>query len=84
MERYGKTNCYKKERERIMYIYEVTRSKGLHFGRHIVIAKNEENAKKLVADMLNVFQTAIFYRPTDFEVSDPIDPNNYREETVIY
>lgn len=38
-----------------MYIYEVTRSKGLYFGRHIVIAKNEENAKKLVADMLNVF-----------------------------
>lgn len=67
-----------------MYIYEVVRSKGLHFGSHIVIAKNEENAKKLVADMLNVFQTAIFYRPTDFEVNGPIDPNNYKEETVIY
>ncbi|MCC4456083.1 hypothetical protein LMB73_06325 [Limosilactobacillus reuteri] len=66
-----------------MYIYEVVRSKGLHFGSHIVIAKNEENAKKLVADMLNVFQTAIFYRPTDFEVNGPIDPNNYKEETVI-
>lgn len=33
--------------------------------------------------MLNTFQTAIFYGPADFEVSGPIDPNNYKEETVI-
>ena len=83
MERYGKTNCYKKERERIMYIHEVTCSKGLHFGSHIVIAKNEENAKKLIADMLNTAQTAIFYNSSDFVVNGPIDPNNYPEETVI-
>lgn len=66
-----------------MHIYEVMRSKGLHFGSHIVIAKNEENAKKLVADMLNTFQTAIFYKPADFVANDPIDPNDYPEETVI-
>ena len=66
-----------------MHIYEVMCSKGLHFGSHIVIAKNEENAKKLVADMLNTSQTAIFYRPDDFEVSGPIDPNDYLEEAVI-
>lgn len=66
-----------------MHIYEVMCSKGLHFDSHIVIAKNEENAKKLVADMLNTSQTAIFYRPADFEVSGPIDPNDYSEETVI-
>ena len=66
-----------------MHIYEVICPKGLHFGSHIVIAKNEENAKKLVADMLNTTQTAIFYRPADFEVSGPIDPNDYLEEAVI-
>ncbi|MCC4467544.1 hypothetical protein [Limosilactobacillus reuteri] len=67
-----------------MHIYEVMKSEGLRFGGHLVVAKNEENAKRMVADMLNTTQTAVFYRPTDFEVSDPIDPNNYREEMVIY
>ena len=67
-----------------MHIYEVMKSEGLRFGSHFVVAKNEENAKRMVADMLNVTQTAVFYRPTDFEVSDPIDPNNYREEMVIF
>ncbi len=67
-----------------MHIYEVMKSEGLRFGSHLVVAKNEENAKRMVADMLNVTQTAVFYRPTDFEVSDPIDPNNYREEMVIF
>ena len=66
-----------------MHVYEVMCSKGLYFGSHIVIAKNEENAKKLVADMLNTSQSAIFYRPADFEVSGPIDPNDYLEEAVI-
>ena len=66
-----------------MHIYEVMCSKELYFGSNVVIAKNEENAKKLVADMLNTSQTAIFYRPADFEVSGPIDPNDYSEETVI-
>lgn len=66
-----------------MHIYEVMRSKGLHFGSHIVVAKNEENAKRLVADMLNEGQTAIFYKDSDFAVSGPIDPNEYNEETVI-
>ena len=65
------------------YTWGILCSKGLHFGSHIVIAKNEENAKKLVADMLNTSQTAIFYRPADFEVSGPIDPNDYLEEAVI-
>lgn len=67
-----------------MHIYEVMKSEGLRFGSHLVVAKNEENAKRMVADMLNVTQTAVLYRPTDFEVSDPIDPNNYREEMVIF
>ncbi|PWT37232.1 hypothetical protein [Limosilactobacillus reuteri] len=66
-----------------MHIYEVMLSKGLLFGSHIVIAKNEENAKRLVADMLNTTQTAIFYKDSDFAVSGPIDPDNYFEETVI-
>lgn len=66
-----------------MHIYEVTLSKGLHFGSHTVIAKNEENAKRLVADMLNTTQTAILYTPSDFCISGPIDPNDYDEETVI-
>lgn len=66
-----------------MHIYEVTLSKGLHFGSHTVIAKNEENAKRLVADMLNTTQTAIFYKDSDFAVSGPIDPNDYDEEAVI-
>mgnify|MGYP005764367087 FL=1 len=66
-----------------MHIYEVMRSKGLHFGSHIVIAKNEKNAKDLVASMLNEGQTAIFYKTSDFTVNGPIDPNNYPEETVI-
>lgn len=66
-----------------MHIYEVMLSEGLRFGGHLVVAKNEENAKRMVADMLNTTQTAVFYRPTDFEVSDPIDPDNYFEETVI-
>lgn len=66
-----------------MHIYEVTLSKGLRFGSHTVIAKNEENAKRLVADMLNTTQTAIFYKDSDFVASEPIDPNDYDEETVI-
>lgn len=66
-----------------MHIYEVMRSKGLHFGSHIVVAKNEENAKSLVAYMLNMSQTAILYKTSDFAVSGPIDPDNYLEETVI-
>lgn len=66
-----------------MHIYEVMRSKGLHFGSHIVVAKNEENAKSLVADMLNMSQTAIFYKDSDFAVSGPIDPNDYIEEMVF-
>lgn len=66
-----------------MHIYEVMLSKGLHFGSHTVIAKNEENAKRLVADMLNTTQTAIFYKGSDFVVSGPIDPNDYDEEAVI-
>ena len=66
-----------------MHISEVMLSKGLHFGSHIVKAKNEENAKRLVADMLNTTQTAIFYKDGDFAVSGPIDPDNYFEETVI-
>ena len=33
--------------------------------------------------MLNTFQTAIFYKPADFVANDPIDPNDYPEETVI-
>lgn len=66
-----------------MYIYNVICDKGFHFESHIVIAKNEENAKKLVADMLNTTQTAILYRLADFEVSDPIDPKDYPEGMVI-
>ena len=44
---------------------------------------SEENAKRLVANMLNTTQTAILYKSSDFEVSGPIDPNDYDEETVI-
>lgn len=66
-----------------MHIYEVMKSEGLHFGSHLVVAKNEENAKRLVADMLNEYQTAIFYKDSDFVVNGPVDPNNYPEETVI-
>lgn len=66
-----------------MHIYEVMRSEGLHFGSHLVVAKNEENAKRMVADILNTAQTAIFYNFSDFVVNGPIDPNNYPEETVI-
>lgn len=66
-----------------MHIYEVMRSEGLHFDSHLVVAKNEENAKRMVVDMLNMPQTAIFYKTSDFVVNGPIDPNNYPEETVI-
>ena len=66
-----------------MHIYEVMLSKGLYFGSHLVVAKNEENAKRLVADMLNTPQTAISYKDSDFAVSGPINPDNYSEETVI-
>lgn len=66
-----------------MHIYEVMRSEGLHFGSHLVVAKNEENAKSLVVDMLNMSQTAVLYKTSDFAVSGPIDPDNYFEETVI-
>lgn len=66
-----------------MHIYEVMLSKGLRFGSHLVVAKNEENAKRLVAGMLNATQTAIFYKDSDFAVSGPIDPDNYFEGTVI-
>ena len=29
-----------------MHIYEVMRSEGVHFGSHLVVAKNEENTKE--------------------------------------
>jgi hypothetical protein len=58
-------------------------SKGFYFGSYLVVAKNEENAKRLVADMFNTTQTAIFYKDSDFAVSGPINPDNYSEETVI-
>lgn len=66
-----------------MHIYEVMRDKGLHFDSNIVVAKNEDNAKKLVVNMLNDHQSAIFYTPDVLCVSGPIDPNDYAEETVI-
>ena len=43
----------------------------------------ESNMKRMVADMLNVTQTAVFYKASDFVANGPIDPNNYPEETVI-
>ncbi|MCC4346987.1 hypothetical protein LMB39_11315 [Limosilactobacillus reuteri] len=67
-----------------MHIYEVMKSEGLRFGSHLVVAKNEENAKRIVADMLNVTQTAVFYKASDFVANGPIDPNNYPEGTVIF
>lgn len=66
-----------------MHIYKVMLSKGLYFGSHLVVAKNEKNAKRLVADMLNTTQTAIFYKDSDLAVNGPIEPENYAEETVI-
>lgn len=66
-----------------MHIYEIMPSKGPAFNDHLVVAKNEENAKSLVVDMLNMSQTAVLYKTSDFAVSDPIDPDNYFEETVI-
>ena len=67
-----------------MHIYEVMKSEGLRFGSHLVVGKHEENAKRMVADMLNVTQTAVLYKASDFVVNGPIDPNNYPEETVIF
>jgi hypothetical protein len=52
------------------------------FKSHTVIAKNEENAKKMIADMLNKTHT-ISFKPSDFVTSGPIDPNDYYEEMVI-
>ena len=34
-----------------MHIYEVMRSEGVHFGSHLVVAKNEENAKRKEGNM---------------------------------
>lgn len=45
--------------------------------------RRKNNEKRMVADMLNTTQTAIFYKDSDFAVSGPIDPDNYFEETVI-
>ena len=52
------------------------------FKNHTVNAKNEENAKKMIADMLNKTHT-ISFKPSDFVTSGPIDPNDYYEEMVI-
>ncbi len=64
-----------------MHIYEVMIDAG-PFKSHTVIAKNEENAKKMVADMFNQTHTTSF-KPSDFVTSGPIDPNDYYEEMVI-
>lgn len=64
-----------------MHIYEVMIDAG-PFNSHTVIAKNEENAKKIIADMLNKTHT-ISFKPSDFVTSGPIDPNDYYEEMVI-
>lgn len=64
-----------------MHIYEVMIDEG-PFKSHTVIAKNEENAKKMIADMLNKTHTTSF-KPSDFVTSGTIDPNEYNEETVI-
>ena len=64
-----------------MHIYEVMIDEG-PFKSHMVIAKNEENAKKMIADMLSKTHT-ISFKPSDFVTSGPIDPNDYIEEMVI-
>ena len=65
-----------------MHIYEVMMDAG-PFKSHTVIAKNEENEKKMIADMFNETHTMMSFKPSDFVTSGPIDPNEYNEETVI-
>ena len=67
-----------------MHIYEVVPIEyGAGFNDHIVIAKNKENAKRMVIDNLNMSQTWHLYTESDFVVNDEIDPDDYPEETMI-
>ncbi|QDR72159.1 hypothetical protein FOD75_03165 [Limosilactobacillus reuteri] len=52
---------------------------------HFVVAKNEDNAKKMVLDYYSAHDDGI--RPTvtmyDLAVSGPIEPENYADEVML-
>lgn len=65
-----------------MHIYEVVPNwDGGH--NHVVIANSKKNAVKLVVDCLNEEHGFEMFYLDDYVANDPIDPNDYPEETVI-
>ncbi len=65
-----------------MHIYEVIPTfKSGH--NHVVIAKSKEDAVKNVVNCLNEEHGFEMFYVDDFIANDPINPNNYPEETVI-
>ncbi|UWF81019.1 MAG: hypothetical protein [Bacteriophage sp.] len=52
---------------------------------HFIVAKNADNAKKIVLDYYSVHDDGI--RPTvtmyDLQASKPIEPENYIDEVVL-
>lgn len=67
-----------------MHIYEVIPTNAaISIASHIVVAKNKENARRMIIDNLNMYQTWHLYTDSDFVVNDEVDPNNYPEETII-
>ena len=51
--------------------------------KHVVIAKSKESAVMHVVDCLNKERGFDMFNIDDFVANDPIDPNDYPEETVI-
>ena len=65
-----------------MHIYEVIPTFE-SVETHVVIAKSKENAVMRVVDCLNQEHGFDMFNIDDFVANDPIDPNDYPEETVI-
>lgn len=65
-----------------MHIYEVIPT--FDDGRsNVVVAKSKSNAVQIVVNYYNSHSGFKRYFNDDFIASDPIDPNDYPEETVI-
>ncbi|WP_405077256.1 hypothetical protein ACIUDV_05985 [Limosilactobacillus reuteri] len=65
-----------------MQIYEVIATFASGYN-HVVIAKSKESAVKNVVNCLNEEHGFEMFNIDDFVANDPIDPNDYPEETVI-
>ena len=66
---------------KIFKVSPVDNSK-LNVASHIVVAKSPENAKRIIIDNLNTYQTWNLYTDDEFVVSS-VEPDDCPEGTII-